>query len=69
MTVLTVIMYCLSTAHLALSLQQNLIAFFDQHAADGGLTILNDQGHPLVYCQITIEVINVSRKLLSAAEG
>ncbi|TFK91590.1 hypothetical protein K466DRAFT_482487 [Polyporus arcularius HHB13444] len=53
-------MYCLSTAHLALSLQQNLIAFFDQHAADGGLTILNDQGHPLVYCQITIEVINDS---------
>ncbi|RDX42374.1 hypothetical protein OH76DRAFT_1362923 [Lentinus brumalis] len=51
-------MYCLSTAHFALSLQQNLIAFFDQHAADGGLTILNDQGHPLVYCQITIEVIN-----------
>lgn len=64
MTILTVIMYSLSTAHLALSMQQNLIAFFDQQAADGRLSILNDQGNPLVYCQIAIEVVNVSNFLL-----
>ncbi|RDX44029.1 hypothetical protein OH76DRAFT_1123452 [Lentinus brumalis] len=58
MTILTVIMYSLSTAHLALSMQQNLIAFFEQQAADGRLSILNDQGNPLVYCQIAIEVVN-----------
>lgn len=49
MVFLTVTMYSLSTTHIALSLHQNLIAFFEQHAADGGLTILNDQGSPLVY--------------------
>ncbi|RPD54332.1 hypothetical protein L226DRAFT_472059 [Lentinus tigrinus ALCF2SS1-7] len=58
MIVLTVVMYALSTTHIALSLRQNLIAFFDQHAADGGHTILNDPNNPLVYSQIAIEVIN-----------
>ena len=61
MVVLTVLMYGLSTTHVGLSLQQNLIAFFDQHAADGGDTILNDPNDPLVYSQIAIEVVNVSR--------
>ena len=60
MLILTVSMYSLSTVHIALSLRQNLIAFFDQHAADGDLSILNDQGNPIVYTQIALEVINVS---------
>ncbi|RPD69257.1 hypothetical protein L226DRAFT_539935 [Lentinus tigrinus ALCF2SS1-7] len=58
MVFLTVVMYALSTTHVALSLRQNLIAFFNQHAADGGNTILNDPNDPLVYSQIAIEVIN-----------
>lgn len=64
MVVLTVLMYALSTTHIALSMRQNLIAFFDQHAADGGHTILNDPNDPLVYSQIAIEIINVSPALL-----
>ena len=63
MLVLTLVMYSLSTVHIALSFRQNLIAFFDQHAADGGLSILNDQGNPIVYTQIAVEVINVSMGL------
>ena len=63
MLLLTLLMYSLSTAHIALSLRQNLIAFFDQHAAEGSLSILNDQGNPIVYTQIAIEVINVSSSL------
>ncbi|TBU52727.1 hypothetical protein BD310DRAFT_952553 [Dichomitus squalens] len=50
----------LSTVHIALSLRQNLIAFFAQHAAEGALSILNDQGNPIVYMQILIEVVNDS---------
>lgn len=60
MTILTLLMYGLATAHISLSLYQNLIAFFDQRAADGGLTVLNEVNSPLVYSQIAIEVINVS---------
>ena len=60
MLVLTVLMYSLSTVHIALSFRQNEIAFFNQHAADGGLSILNDQGNPIVFVQIAVEVINVS---------
>ena len=56
----TLAMYALATAHVGLSLRQNLIAFFDQKAADGGRTIMNNRGNPLVYCQIAVEVINVS---------
>ena len=63
MLILTVLMYSLSTAHIALHLRQNLIAFFEQHAADGDLSILNDQGNPIVYAQIALEVINVSKGL------
>ena len=60
MVVLTVLMYGLSTTHIALSLRQTLIAFFNQHAADGGDTILNDPGNPITYSSIAIEVVNVS---------
>lgn len=60
MLFLTLLMYSLATAHISLSLRQNLIAFFDQDAIDGGLSILNDQGNPIVYSQIAVEVINVS---------
>ncbi|EIM91636.1 uncharacterized protein STEHIDRAFT_128452 [Stereum hirsutum FP-91666 SS1] len=51
-------MYSLSTAHMSISLSQNLIGFFEQDAARGGITILNDQGSPLVYSQIAIEITN-----------
>lgn len=61
MIAITVIMYSLSTAHMGISLSQNLIGFFEQDAARGGLTILNDQGSPLVYSQIAIEIVNVSK--------
>lgn len=60
MTATTIAMYGLSTTHIALSLKQNLIAFFEQDAASGRLTILNDPGNRLVYSQIAIETINVS---------
>lgn len=60
MVVLTVLMYSLSTTHISLSLRQNLIAFFDQKAANGGDTVLNKVSDPLVYTQIALEVINVS---------
>ena len=60
MVFLTVLMYGLSTTHIALSLRQTLIAFFNQHAADGGDTILNDPGNPITYSSIAIEVVNVS---------
>ncbi|KAI1783889.1 hypothetical protein LXA43DRAFT_955783 [Ganoderma leucocontextum] len=58
MLLLTALMYGLSTVHIALSLRQNLIAFFDQHAAEGASSILNDQGNPIVYVQIALEVVN-----------
>ena len=67
MVVLTVLMYGLSTTHIALSLRQTLIAFFNQHAADGGDTILNDPGNPITYSSIAIEVVNVSFPSLSCA--
>ena len=59
MIVLTVLMYCMSTVHIALALQVNLIAFFDQHAIEGGLTILDEQGDALVWVQIMLELLNV----------
>ncbi|KAI0709776.1 hypothetical protein C8Q76DRAFT_739774 [Earliella scabrosa] len=58
MTILTIIMYSLATVHISLSLHQNLIAFFDQRAANGGQTVLNDVSSPLVYAQIAVEVVN-----------
>ena len=66
MMTLTALMYSLSTVHIALSCRQNLIAFFDQHAAEGSLSILNDQGNPIVYVQIAVEVVNVSTSGLPA---
>ena len=53
-------MYGISTVHIALSLRQNLIAFFEQRAGDGAVSILNDQGNPIVYSQIALEIVNVS---------
>ncbi|KAH9933641.1 uncharacterized protein BXZ73DRAFT_101025 [Epithele typhae] len=58
MIVLTVLMYCMSTVHIALALRVNLIAFFEQHAIEGGTTILDDQGSPLVWVQIGLELLN-----------
>lgn len=61
MTFLTVAMYSLSTTHIGLSMRQNLIAFFDQHAADGAMSLLNEQGNRLMVSQIAIELVNVSQ--------
>ncbi|KAJ4473729.1 hypothetical protein J3R30DRAFT_713404 [Lentinula aciculospora] len=58
MTLLTVIMYCISTVHLALSVRMNLVALFVQKAADGGETLYDDQGSPLYFGQVAFEVIN-----------
>ncbi|KAJ3745515.1 hypothetical protein DFH05DRAFT_1542433 [Lentinula detonsa] len=58
MTILTVFMYVMSTVHLALSLRMNLVALFTQKAADGGETLYDDQGSPLYFGQVAIEVIN-----------
>ncbi|KAI0749974.1 hypothetical protein C8Q80DRAFT_1120074 [Daedaleopsis nitida] len=58
MIVLTVLMYLMSTVHIALALRVNLIAFFDQHATEGGLTIFDNQGDPLVWVQIGMELLN-----------
>ncbi|KAI0749967.1 hypothetical protein C8Q80DRAFT_1066899, partial [Daedaleopsis nitida] len=58
MITLTVLMYCMSTIHVALAMRVNLIAFFDQHAIEGGLTIFDDQGDPLVWIQIMLELLN-----------
>ena len=59
MITLTVLMYCMSTAHIALALRADLIAFFEQHAIEGGPNILNDQGDALVWVQNMLELINV----------
>ncbi|KAJ3804933.1 hypothetical protein F5876DRAFT_82409 [Lentinula aff. lateritia] len=58
MTILTVVMYCISTVHLALSVRMNLVALFTQKAADGGETLYDDQGSPLYFGQVAFEVIN-----------
>ena len=54
------LMYCLGAAQIALVLHVDLIAFFDQHAIEGGVTIFDDQGDRLVWLQIMIELLNVS---------
>ncbi|KAH9940165.1 uncharacterized protein BXZ73DRAFT_43019 [Epithele typhae] len=51
-------MYCLSTTHVAMALEVCLIAFFKEHSIEGGLTIFNDQGNPLIWGEICIELIN-----------
>ncbi|KAJ3720882.1 hypothetical protein C8R42DRAFT_544007, partial [Lentinula raphanica] len=58
MTTLTVFMYIMSTVHLALSLRMNLVALFKQKAADGQESLYDDQGSPLYFGQVAIEVIN-----------
>ncbi|KAH9934479.1 uncharacterized protein BXZ73DRAFT_100671 [Epithele typhae] len=58
MTALTVLMYCMSTVHVAMALRVDLMAFFDQHAIEGGLSILEEQGDPLIWGQICLELIN-----------
>ena len=59
MIALTLLMYFMATVHVALALRVDLIAFFDQRAANGGQTVLNDVSSPLVYAQIAVEVVNV----------
>ena len=60
MIALTLMMYSISTAHVALVFRVDLIAFFDQHATEGGFTILNVQGVPLQWVQNMLEIMNVS---------
>ena len=60
MIALTLLMYFMGTIHVALALRVDLIAFFDQHAIEGGVTIFDDQGDRLVWLQIMIELLNVS---------
>lgn len=69
MITLIVLMYCMSTIHIALALRVNLIAFFDQHAIEGGVTIFDDQGDPLVWIQIMLELLNVSRRYFPLARS
>ena len=56
----TLLMYCLGTAQIALVLHVDLIAFFDQHAIEGGDTILNDQGNRFAWIQTMLQLLNVS---------
>ena len=65
MICLTVLMYCMSTVHIALALRLDLIAFFDEHVIEGGPSILDDQGNALNYIQICLELINVSYAFLT----
>ena len=60
MIVTTVLMYCMATAQIALVFHGDLIAFFDQHAIEGGATIFNNQGNWLEWTQNMIQVLNVS---------
>ena len=60
MVALTLLMYCMSTAHIALVLKVDLMAFFDEHATEGRFTILNEQEDPLHWVQNMLEIINVS---------
>ena len=53
----TLLMYCLGTAQIALVLHVDLIAFFDQHAIEGGDTILNNQGSRFAWM---LQLLNVS---------
>ena len=64
MITLTFLMYLLGTVHVALALRVDLIAFFDQHAIEGGVTIFDDQGDLLVWLQIMIELLNVGGCIL-----
>ena len=59
MVALTVLMYCITTAHIALALRITIIALFDEHAIEGGPSIFDDLGNPLGYMQIALELFNV----------
>ena len=56
----TLLMYCLGTAQIALTLHVNLIAYFDQHAIEGGDTILDDAGNRFAWIGSMIQLLNVS---------
>ena len=60
MIVLTILMYSLSTVHLALVLRMDVIGFFDEHAIEGNLSIFDDQTNPLNYLQNGVGMWNVS---------
>ena len=59
MIILTILMYCMSTVHIALALQVTLVAFFDQHVTEGNPSIFDNQGDPLIWVQIGMELLNV----------
>ena len=54
------LMYCMGTAQIALVLYAGLIAFFDQHAIEGSLTIFDDQGNRIVWIPVMLQLSNVS---------
>ena len=53
-------MYCMGTAQIALVLYAGLIAFFDQHAIEGGVTIFDDEGNRFTLIPIMLQCFNVS---------
>ena len=53
-------MYCMGTTQIALVLYAGLIAFFDQHAIEGSLTIFDDQGNRIVWIPVMLQLLNVS---------
>lgn len=61
---LTILMYCLSTVHIALSLRQSLVAFFEEDATRGGLTTFNNPGSYFLITQTSLELVNVSSLFL-----
>ena len=62
MAALTVLMYGLSTVHIALAMRVDFVAFFDEHAIDGTGTgtIFNKNADPRVWMQVVLEIANVS---------
>ena len=56
----TVLMYCMGTVQVALALHVDLIAFFDQHAIEGGVTIFDDEGNRFTLIPIMLQCFNVS---------
>ena len=53
-------MYSVSTVHVALSLKQCLVDFFEEKATSGRMTTFNDPHSRWLLGQPTIEMINVS---------
>ena len=54
MVVLTVLMYSLSTVHIALFLSVDFSVFFDKNAVSG------EDSDPRVWMQVVLELVNVS---------